>query len=81
MSIYGRDLGSLREVVARIGQHPLAVDLVQADALVQIVGDGERDDRFTRQSLNRFCDSDGTIDWVKLVEFNSGNFDLDQFIS
>jgi hypothetical protein len=37
--------------------------------------------RFTGQFISKFCDLTGTIDWVKLVEFNSGNFDLDQFIS
>ena len=36
--------------------------------------------RFTKQFIDRFCDADGTIDWVKLVEFNSGNFDLDTFL-
>lgn len=36
--------------------------------------------RFTRQFIDRFCDENGVIDWVKLVECNSGNFDLDQFL-
>jgi hypothetical protein len=36
--------------------------------------------RFTKQFIDRFCDADGTIDWVKLVEFNSGNFGLDTFL-
>jgi hypothetical protein len=36
--------------------------------------------RFTRQFIERFCDDEDCIDWVKLVEFNSGNFDLDQFL-
>lgn len=31
--------------------------------------------RFTRDLLNRFCDSSGAIDWNKLVQWNSGNFD------
>lgn len=42
----------------------------------------ERDrviNRFTRQFLADFCIPAGDIDWVKLVEFNSGNYDLDQF--
>jgi len=34
--------------------------------------------RFTRQFIERFCDSADAIDWVKLVEFNSGNYDLDE---
>lgn len=37
--------------------------------------------RFTGQFINKFCDPTGAIDWVKLVKFNSNNFDLDQFIS
>jgi hypothetical protein len=31
---------------------------------------------FTKAFIDEFCDSSGAIDWVKLVEFNSGNFDL-----
>jgi hypothetical protein len=27
--------------------------------------------------LQEFCDPSGAINWPKLVEFNSGNFDLD----
>lgn len=30
--------------------------------------------------ISRFCDSSGFIDWPKLVEFNSGNYDLDKFL-
>ena len=36
--------------------------------------------RFTKQFIEQFCDGRGEIDWVKLVEFNSGNFDLDRFL-
>jgi hypothetical protein len=36
--------------------------------------------RFTKSFIDRFCDEKGGIDWVKLVEYNSGNFDLDQFL-
>jgi len=35
---------------------------------------------FTKQFLNEFYNA-GEIDWVKLVEFNSGNYDLDRFVS
>lgn len=35
---------------------------------------------FTKQFIDRFCDASGTIDWVKLVAFNSGNDDLDTFL-
>ena len=37
--------------------------------------------RFSKQFINRFCDDTGAINWVKLVEFNSGNYDLDGFLS
>jgi len=37
--------------------------------------------RFTKQFIDKFCDDTGAIDWVKLVEFNSGNYDLDKFLS
>lgn len=36
--------------------------------------------RFTRKFIEGFCDDSGAIDWVKLVEFNSGNYDLDKFL-
>jgi len=36
--------------------------------------------RFTGQFINEFCNVEGSIKWVKLVEFNSGNFDLDKFL-
>jgi len=37
--------------------------------------------RFTKEFIDRFCDDTGAIDWVKLVGFNSGNYDLDKFLS
>jgi hypothetical protein len=37
--------------------------------------------RFTKQFIEEFCDSAGAIDWVKLVEFNSGNYDLDKWLN
>lgn len=37
--------------------------------------------RLTKSFLDRFCDERGRIDWPKLVEFNSGNYDLDRFFS
>ena len=35
---------------------------------------------FTKQFIDRFCDATGAIDWINLVEFNSGNYDLDSFL-
>lgn len=37
--------------------------------------------RLTGEFIIRFCGKDGTIAWTKLVEFNSGNYDLDSFLS
>lgn len=34
--------------------------------------------RLTRELVERFCTNDGAIDWYALVEFNSGNLDLDR---
>jgi hypothetical protein len=38
------------------------------------------ENRFSNEVIDRFCDQDFKIDWPKLVEFNSGNFDLDRFL-
>ncbi len=37
--------------------------------------------RFTKEFIDIFCDGTGAIDWVKLVEFSSGNYDLDKFLA
>jgi len=34
---------------------------------------------FTRKFIDDFCDVTGAVDWVRFVEYNSGNFDLDEF--
>ncbi len=39
------------------------------------------ENRFTKEFIDRFCADDGSIDWVTLVEFNSGNYDLNDFLS
>ncbi len=36
--------------------------------------------RLTGQFIERFCTTDYEIDWPRLVEFNSGNLDLDAFL-
>lgn len=46
-----------------------------------MVEKGKVINRLTRDFIDRFCDESGAINWIKLVEFNSGNFDLDQFIA
>ncbi len=35
--------------------------------------------RFTKEFIDMFCDDAGAINWVKLVEYNSGNFDPENF--
>ncbi len=35
--------------------------------------------RFTQEFISSYCNPQGKIKWAKLVEFNSGNFDLDTF--
>jgi hypothetical protein len=35
---------------------------------------------FTREFVERFCDTEGAIDWAHLVEFNSGNYGLHRFM-
>lgn len=34
--------------------------------------------QLTKEFIERFCDANGAIDWLKFVEFNSQNYDLDQ---
>jgi len=36
--------------------------------------------RLTKEFIERFCHATGAIDWIRLVEFNSGNFDLNRFL-
>lgn len=35
---------------------------------------------FSTQFVIRFCNPDGSINWTRLVEFNSRNFDIDKFL-
>lgn len=37
--------------------------------------------KLSLEFLRTFCNSDGSINWEKLVEWNSGNFDLDSVFS
>ncbi len=36
--------------------------------------------KFTKLFIDEYCDKQGSINWIKIVEFNSKNFDLDKFI-
>lgn len=45
-----------------------------------LAGKGRVLNLLTKEFLNEFCDESGAIDWIKLVEFNSGNYDLDNFL-
>jgi len=37
--------------------------------------------KFTKKFIDSFCDQTGAIDWERLVAWNSGNFDLGNFMS
>ncbi|HAF60800.1 MAG TPA: cytosolic protein [Anaerolineaceae bacterium] len=37
---------------------------------------GKIENRFTKEFIERFCNDDYTIDWERLVQFNSGNRDI-----
>lgn len=39
------------------------------------------ENRFTKAFIDQYCESDGSIDWIRLVEFNSKNYDLDTLLS
>ncbi len=43
-------------------------------------GKAKVENRFSKEFIDKYCDADGSINWVKLVEFNSGNFDLDSYL-
>ncbi len=45
-----------------------------------LIEKGKVINRFTKQFMDLYCNDNGAIDWVKVVEFNSKNLDLDQFI-
>lgn len=36
--------------------------------------------KFTKLFIDEYCDNQGNINWIKMVEFNSQNYDLDKFI-
>ena len=42
---------------------------------------GNVENRLTKEFLGKYCREDGSIDWTRLVEFNSGNYDLDEHLS
>ena len=37
--------------------------------------------RLTKMFIDDYCDDSGAIDWLKLVKYNSGNYDLDKFLT
>ncbi|MBI5879058.1 MAG: cytosolic protein [Chloroflexi bacterium] len=44
--------------------------------------DSEKDNltnRLTKSFIERYCTANGAIDWVRFVQANSGNYDLDRF--
>lgn len=57
------------DIIEPIGHRVEELNRAFAEELARITN------RFTHQFIERFCDDTGAIDWVKLVEFNSGNYD------
>ena len=41
---------------------------------------GRLSNLLTKAFIETYCDQFGAIDWLKLVQANSGNYDLDQFL-
>ncbi len=58
---------------------PIGYQARQHDAAFQLQKSGIIN-RFTRAFVERFCDDQGSINWVKLVESVSGNYDLDRYL-
>ena len=42
---------------------------------------GRLTNRLTKAFLDDYCDASGAINWLKLVQHNSGNYDLDRFLA
>jgi len=69
------------------GFYPLLIHLMETKAAYSKSYQAYQDawsravNRCTREFIGGFCDESGTINWVKLVEFNSGNYDLDKFVA
>lgn len=61
-----------REIIEPVGyrakEHNDAY-IQERDALINLL---------TKQFIDRFCDATGAIDWPRVVEANSGNYDLDR---
>lgn len=34
--------------------------------------------RLVKEFVDKYCNKDGVIDWARLIEANSGNYDLDK---
>jgi hypothetical protein len=54
--------------------------MAQEHNAIFLIGKSNIINRFTKEFIDRFCDENGAIDWIRLVEFNSNNFDLDKFL-
>lgn len=70
--LISEDKGLYTDIIAPIGykarEYNETFDIEKAKVI----------NRFTNSFINDFCVPSGAIDWVKLVEFNSGNYDLDK---
>lgn len=68
-----------REVTGEPGFHVALLDMMMDDSQFAFEL-AAVSNRLTREFLNGFYLDNGSIDWPKLVEFNSGNYDLDRFL-
>ena len=42
---------------------------------------GKLANRLVKAFIDEYCDASGAIDWLRLVQANSGNYDLDKFLA
>jgi len=65
-----KDEETLRLIIRKIEQYDSQFGAEQ----------GATQNRLFAKLYERVCDSTGQADWLKLVEFNSGNYDLNKFL-
>ena len=71
-SFVSGDMNLYREIIEPVGYRAREHNdlyLNERDKLANLL---------TKQFMDRFCDDTGAIDWQRLMEANSGNYDLDR---
>jgi hypothetical protein len=66
------DSNLYREIIEPIGYRPKEHDAAYVREYGRVTN------RLTKEFIDKFCDATGQIDWYKVVEANSGNYDLDK---